>query len=177
MSQPVPAVSTLTVLRIGPCLLPFTVSYRTCHSAPTLPRLTHRYLGRRGCWTTAFNFAKLLFSLDPFADPHGAAFWLDFLAVKSNNGEWLISMLEQASTSPAAMAWHAYPGMAYAQALALRADEVSKKHGDHSESDLALQEAIKKFPQVVVPLADKIGASLPDGARGNKLFAIEAGYT
>ena len=23
------------------------------------------YLGRRGCWVTAFNFAKLLFSLDP----------------------------------------------------------------------------------------------------------------
>lgn len=23
------------------------------------------YLGRRGCWVTAFNFAKLLYALDP----------------------------------------------------------------------------------------------------------------
>lgn len=140
--------------------------------------MTHsRYLGRRGCWVTAFNFAKLLYSLDPFGDPHGAAFWLDFLAVKSNNGEWLISMLEQASSSTAAMVWHGYPGMAYAQALALRADEDAKKHGDHSESDSALQEAIRKFPQVVVPLADKISANIPNAARGKKETQIEAGYT
>jgi hypothetical protein len=38
-------------------------------------------------------------------------------------------MLEQSSTAPAAAAWHAYPGMAFAQALALRGDEVAKKHG------------------------------------------------
>lgn len=140
-------------------------------------RLRCRYLGRRGCWLTAFNFAKLLFSLDPLGDPHGAALWLDFLAVKSNNGEWLISMLEQASSHQAAMAWHGYPGMAYAQALALRADENAKKHGDHSESDLALQEAIKKFPQVVLPLADKIGANLLGSARTDQLLQMEAGYS
>ena len=75
------------------------------------------------------------------------------------------------------MLWHGYPGMAYAQALALRADEVTKKHGDRSESDLALQEAMKKFPQVIVPMADKIGANLPGAARTNKLLQIEAGYT
>ena len=86
-------------------------------------------------------------------------------------------MLEQAQSSPAAMVWHGYPGMAYAQALALRADEDAQKHGDRSESDLALQEAMKKFPQVIVPLADKIGASLPGAARTNKLLQIEAGYT
>ena len=139
--------------------------------------LRRRYLGRRGCWVTAFNFAKLLFSLDPFADPHGAAFWLDFLAVKSGNGEWLIQMLEQAEHTPAAAAWHGYPGMHFSQALALRADEKAKKHGDHSESDAALRDAIKTFPQVVLPLADKIGASLPDGARSHKLLQIEAGYS
>lgn len=140
-------------------------------------KLIRRYLGRRGCWLTAFNFAKLLYSLDPLGDPHGAALWLDFLAVKSNNGEWLISILEQASTNQAAMAWHGYPGMAYAQALALRADENAKKHGDHSESDLALQEAIKKFPQVVLPLADKLGANVSGAARTHKLLQIEAGYS
>ncbi|ORX41043.1 transcriptional repressor TCF25-domain-containing protein [Kockovaella imperatae] len=135
------------------------------------------YLGRRGCWITAFNFAKLLFSLDPIGDPHGASFWLDFLAVKSGNGEWLIQMLEQASVSTAAAAFHGYPGMAYAQALALRADETAKKHGDHSESDAALQDAIKTFPQVVIPLADKIGATVPDSSRSHPLLQIQASYT
>ena len=38
-------------------------------------------------------------------------------------------MLEQAASTPAAAAWHAYPGMAFGQALALRADENAKKHG------------------------------------------------
>lgn len=126
---------------------------------------------------TAFNFAKLLFSLDPEGDPHGAVFWLDFLAVKSGNGAWLLSMLEQGDTSPAAASWYAYPGMAYAKALALRADEESRKSKDHTKSDEALQEAISDFPQVVVPLADKIGASLPDKARSHPLLQIEAGYS
>ncbi|WWC92247.1 uncharacterized protein L201_007201 [Kwoniella dendrophila CBS 6074] len=135
------------------------------------------YLGRRGCWVTAFNFAKLLYALDPEGDPHGAAFWLDFLAIKSNNGPWLLSVLEQGETSPAAATWYAYPGMAYAKALAYRQEEESKKSKDHTKSDGALQEAITDFPQVVTLLADKIGASLPEGARSNPLLQIEAGYT
>ena len=118
---------------------------------------------------------------------------MDFLAVKSGNGEWLIQMLEQASVSDAAATWHGYPGMAYAQALSLRADEDSKKHGvrctavawfrladtkqDHSESDVSLQEAIKKFPQVIIPLADKIGAVVPDSARSHPLLQVEASYS
>lgn len=53
--------------------------------------------------------------------------WLDFLAVKSNNGAWLISILEQRDTTPAAAALHAYPGMAYGRALALRAQEDAAK--------------------------------------------------
>ncbi|WWC72536.1 uncharacterized protein I206_106498 [Kwoniella pini CBS 10737] len=135
------------------------------------------YLGRRGCWVTTFNFAKLLYALDPEGDPHGAVFWLDFLSVKSNNGPWLLSMLEQGDTSPAAANWYAYPGMAYAKALALRQEEESSKSKDHTRSDGALQEAITDFPQVVTLLADKIGASLPEGARSNPLLQVEAGYS
>ncbi|OWZ80850.1 cytoplasmic protein [Cryptococcus neoformans Bt85] len=135
------------------------------------------YLGRRGCWATAFNFAKLLFSLDPEGDHHGAAFWLDFLAIKSGNSSWLLSMINQGDSQPAAASWFAYPGMAYAKALALRMEEEKSKSQDHTESDQALREAITDFPQVVVPLADKIGASLPEGIRSEVLFSVEAGYS
>ncbi|XAO22280.1 hypothetical protein I312_101049 [Cryptococcus bacillisporus CA1280] len=135
------------------------------------------YLGRRGCWATAFNFAKLLFSLDPEGDHHGAAFWLDFLAIKSGNSSWLLSMIDQGDNQPAAASWLAYPGMAYAKALALRMEEDKNKNQDHTASDQALREAITDFPQVVVPLADKIGASLPEGVRSEALFNVQAGYS
>jgi hypothetical protein len=128
------------------------------------------YLGRRGCWNTAFNFAKLLFALDPEGDPHGAAFWLDFLAVKSGNGAWLLSMLDQRENSRAAALWHGYPGMAYARALALHAE-------DEEKATAALVEAMKAFPEAILLLADKVGASVPDNARGNKLLQTEAGYS
>lgn len=123
---------------------------------------------------TAFNFAKLLFSLDPQGDPHGAAFWLDFLAVKSGNSAWLLSMFEQ--DEQAAVAFDGYPGMAYAKALALRTREIQTKSKDRSASEVALQAAIWTFPQVVPLLADKIGASLPAGVRSHPLLAVEAGY-
>lgn len=102
------------------------------------------YLGRRGCWVTAFNFAKLLFSLDPMVsradslsnspcllthqnDPHGAAFWLDFLAIKSGNHAWLLSMFEEQGEQFPAAVFQGYPGMAFAYALACRAREDAEK--------------------------------------------------
>lgn len=85
-------------------------------------------------------------------------------------------MINQGDSQPAAASWFAYPGMAYAKALALRMEEEKNKSQDHTESDQALREAITDFPQVVVPLADKIGASLPEGIRSEVLFSVEAGY-
>jgi hypothetical protein len=125
-------------------------------------------------------------------DPHGAAFWLDFLAVKSGNGQWLLSTLEQGvHSNSAAASLSAFPGMAYAGALAVRAREKEDKSTvrlnlpdgrrspakDHTASDETLRQAMKTFPQVIVPLADKIGASLPDGARRHAELQIEAGYS
>ncbi|GMK54602.1 hypothetical protein CspeluHIS016_0111880 [Cutaneotrichosporon spelunceum] len=169
------------------CLVPgFNVQSGSCRldfdfveNRPMFTAL-HRiisYLGRRGCWVTAFNFAKLLFSLDPEGDPHGAALWLDFLAVKANQGSWLLQMLEMRETSRAAALWHGYPGMGWARALALRQEEDSRKDKEHKESTAALVQAMKTFPEVVVLLADKIGANIPNEARSKPLLQIEVGYT
>lgn len=135
------------------------------------------YLGRRGVWVTAFNFAKLLFSLDPEGDPHAIALWLDFLAVKAGQGQWLLQMLEMRDNSRAAALWHGYPGMAYGRALALRQEEDSRKDKQHEASTAALITAFKTFPEVIVLLADKLGASIPPAARTSPLTAVEAGYT
>lgn len=169
------------------CLVPgFNVSSGACRldfdHVENRPMFTamHRiisYLGRRGCWVTAFNFGKLLFAMDPEGDPHGSAFWLDFLAIKSGNGPWLLSMLEQRETTRAVALWFGYPGMAYAKALALRADEDARKDKAHQASSEALATAIRTFPEVVVLLGDKIGADLPAAARMHSLMGVEAGYT
>jgi hypothetical protein len=60
-------------------------------------------------------------------DPHGAAFWLDFLAVKSGNPGWIISMMEESSSWEPASLFKGYPGMAYGLALARRAQETVDK--------------------------------------------------
>ena len=47
-------------------------------------------LQRRGCVRTAFEFARLLYALDPWTDPHGALLHLEFLAIKSGMEEWML---------------------------------------------------------------------------------------
>ncbi|KAK4684026.1 transcription factor 25, partial [Tremellales sp. Uapishka_1] len=136
------------------------------------------YLARRGCWVTAFNFAKLLFALDPEGDPHAAGLWLDFMAIKSGNIAWLKSImnLDMAAVSTGIMQLQALPGMVYNHALGLRIEEEKNKTKDHIESDKALRAAMIRYPQVVVLLADKIGASVPSELRSNPLFEVQGGY-
>ena len=43
---------------------------------------------KRGCFRTAFEWARILFSLNPYEDPHGALGWLEFLSGKCGIGEW-----------------------------------------------------------------------------------------
>lgn len=60
-------------------------------------------------------------------DPHGSAFWLDFLAIKSGNHAWILSMFEEQSGQMPAAVFQGYPGMAFAYALACRVREDSQK--------------------------------------------------
>lgn len=60
-------------------------------------------------------------------DPHGAAFWLDFLAIKSGNHAWVLSMFEDHSEQYPVAVFQGYPGMAFAYALACRAREDAEK--------------------------------------------------
>ena len=91
-------------------------------------------LQRRGIYRTAFEFARLLLSLDPWSDPHGAYLHLDFLAIKSGMQSWLLSFsrlfapvvfeASELDESPfSQMPVIALPGWAYARALALRGED------------------------------------------------------
>jgi len=83
-------------------------------------------LQRRGCVRASFEFARLLYGLDPWNDPHGAIFHLEYLAIKANMYQWLLDLydtfLDQFSTS-ARLNPSVLPGWAYARALALKLAE------------------------------------------------------
>ncbi|KAH7880601.1 transcriptional repressor TCF25-domain-containing protein [Lentinula edodes] len=138
-------------------------------------------LQRRGCMRTAFEFAKLLYSLDPWGDPHGAVLHLDFLALKAGMSQWLLDVfalfesnfVEKSSTSPQKSLRvdpSVLPGWAYAKALALK---LSDKEGGESAGTAALIEAADSFPSVVPLLADKLDVMLSASIRGHRDFRIE----
>lgn len=111
-----------------------------------------RHLARRGLWQTAFNYGKILLSLDPHVrqsrmkvhfrandfnagfldktDPHGSLLWLDFLAVKANNVDWLDQVAETMDVSH-------LPGFAYNRALGLRIKAQGKVSRFSDDLDIA----------------------------------------
>ncbi|KAJ3745934.1 transcriptional repressor TCF25-domain-containing protein [Lentinula raphanica] len=141
-------------------------------------------LQRRGCMRTAFEFAKLLYSLDPWGDPHGAVFHLDFLALKSGMPQWLLDVysLFEANSSGSSfksaqktlrMDPSVLPGWTYARALALK---LSDKEQDRNSSTAALVEAATSFPSVIPLLADKLDVALPASIRSHRDFRIETDF-
>lgn len=88
-------------------------------------------LQRRGCARTAFEFARLLYSLDPWSDPHGALLHLEFLAIKAGMEQWLLETWDFFTTNGPfsnRMQPNFLPGWTYARALALFITE--QKKGD-----------------------------------------------
>jgi hypothetical protein len=53
------------------------------------------FVARKGCWLTAFNYCKLLYSLDPIRDPLGAMLSIDLFAIKAGETKWLIEFYNQ----------------------------------------------------------------------------------
>jgi len=136
--------------------------------------------GRRGTWRTALEWCKLVLGLDT-TDPHGMLLWIDYLAVKSKQTEWLLAFLdayeawmceqteqhmdnvrartpldhEKAAaqeTWDGALDWSV--GLCYARALAMRS--VNKEAGR-----AALRLAMARHPRAAILLADKLDVSVP----------------
>ncbi|RCH81654.1 Transcription factor 25, partial [Rhizopus stolonifer] len=111
-----------------------------------------QFLTRRGCWKTAFEFNKLLFSLDPDTDPLGALLSLDYHALSSRDYDYILKMVSEYKTAgdlyPVDL--KNMPNFAYSAAYA------QFKLGQE-ESSKTLQEAIHKFPFVYCRLLEKLG--------------------
>ena len=88
-------------------------------------------LYRRGCTRTAFEFAKLLYSLDPWTDPHGSLLHLDGLAVKAGMHDWILEVWEFFETNPDGFTSRltpiVLPGWWYTRALAMKIQEDATK--------------------------------------------------
>ncbi|KAJ7916300.1 transcriptional repressor TCF25-domain-containing protein [Mycena leptocephala] len=136
-------------------------------------------LQRRGCVRTAFEFARLLLSLDPANDPHGALLHLDFLAIKTGMGQWLLDMFDLYSTRRSSpQTKEREPIRAFCPDG--RTPEhwrfgppKAKTSQDPTAGTAALIEAIRDFPSVVPLLADKLDVSLPNTIRSHRDFKIE----
>jgi Transcriptional repressor TCF25 len=91
-------------------------------------------LQRRGCFRTAFEFARLLYSLDPWNDPFGAVFHLDYLSVRTGMHQWLLDVFdhfaglrERGIHHKARLDPSLLPGWVYSRALALRMNKVKRR--------------------------------------------------
>ncbi|RKO90241.1 transcriptional repressor TCF25-domain-containing protein, partial [Blyttiomyces helicus] len=110
------------------------------------------YVARKGCWRTAFEYAKLLFSLDPVDDPLGTLLSIDFYALKAKEFTWILRAWREWNPPDDMLKVH--PNWMYSRALAQW--EVESAHGkDHTESSHMLQQAIWIFPSVVPMLYEK----------------------
>ena len=96
-------------------------------------RIVHRNLTvnsdlhRRGCTRTAFEFAKLLYSLDPWTDPHGSLLHIDGLAIKAGTHDWILDVWEYFETNRDGLVGRltptVLPGWWYTRALAMKLRE------------------------------------------------------
>ncbi|GMT28907.1 hypothetical protein PFISCL1PPCAC_20204, partial [Pristionchus fissidentatus] len=111
--------------------------------------ILHRYiffLERRRSFNTALNYCKLLFSLDPVKDPVGTMLFMDSLALKGKQYEWLNKVYEQGKT------WknlHLLPNWQYSIALAAF-------YTQDESADEKLEHALTAFPSVFVAIANAI---------------------
>lgn len=108
------------------------------------------FVSSRACYKTALEFAKLILSLDQ-DDPLGILLLLDFLATRSQQYKWFISVYEELEPKKNLSQ---LPNWAFGVAVArFYAAEESDK--DFAKADASLQEALIMFPGVLHSLLDK----------------------
>lgn len=130
-----------------------------------------QFLGRRGCWRTAFEFNKLLLSLDPTHDELGSLLAIDFYALKAQEYSYLLRLYDRLKDDHQLQK---LPSFAYSVALAQFHLEQNSLEGgssnQHEKSSKLLQRAILMFPTAVPLLADLGGFSTDSEMAGEPAF-------
>ena len=84
---------------------------------------------------TSFEFARLLYGLDPWNDPHGAVFHLEYLSIKAGMHQWFLDAYDvfadrwsDSSEKPdTRLNPSLLPGWGYSRALAMKIMEDNAK--------------------------------------------------
>ncbi|KAL0091440.1 transcriptional repressor TCF25-domain-containing protein [Phycomyces blakesleeanus] len=121
-----------------------------------------QFLTRRGCWRTAFEFNKLLFSLDPTADALGAILSMDYYALNAKDYDYVLRLTSEwkmdGKIYPTSLT--SLPNFAFSSAYS-KFKLSGEAEGRESECSKMLQKAIQRFPLVASRLLEKLGDSEP----------------
>lgn len=117
-----------------------------------------QFLTKRGCYRTALEFSKILWSLDPLVDPLGVRMIADFLAVQSGQYAWFETVYNEiAVEAPWLANWH------FSQALMY----FVRGHDGVEKATQLLQQAILSNPWMIPRLADACGLQIDEDAWRN----------
>lgn len=97
-------------------------------------------LGQRGTWRTAYEWAKLVLSLDPEGDPYRICLFLDQLALRGGQSEHLL--LLSRSSFYADDLWRSRPNIDISSALA----EFKLKQAQNSRA--SLRASVENYPWI-----------------------------
>ena len=115
-------------------------------------------LGMRGLWRTAFEWGKLLLSLDPKEDRYRIVLMIDQLALRARQPQALASLIESYFFR---YRWRDYPNIALAHGLAYF------QLGEVDRGKELLLSATKRFPWVVARLFQELNVEkLPPSVWG-----------
>ena len=108
-------------------------------------------IGQRGCYRTALEFCKLLYSLDLENDPLAVILMMDFYAIRAQEYAWFIDFFNYYEPKKNLSQ---LPNFAYAIALAHFHQSKLDSVPLHQADDY-LQKALLMFPAVLIPLLEK----------------------
>ncbi|XP_059164904.1 ribosome quality control complex subunit TCF25-like [Physella acuta] len=108
-------------------------------------------LGRRGCNRTAFEFCKVLLSIDPVDDPLDCMSMIDYYALRSEQYDHLVRLEAEVLTKES---MRRVPN--FAMSIPLAHYHIAMRNGtDTTVADLKLQDALLFFPVMLMPLLDQ----------------------
>jgi len=134
------------------------------------------YVSKKGCHRTALEFCKLLYSLDPEADPFACLLLIDFLSLRSSEFDFLLRFYRELEP---AKNLSQLPNFAFSVALAQFHLEVEECPTESStpKADNFLQSALLQFPTVLHHLLDKCSVSPDPRVEKHPHFSLTKEYS
>lgn len=131
------------------------------------------YVFQRGCSRTALELCKVLLNLDPDEDPLCVLLFIDFFALQAGEYTFLLQLFSE---------WEGHknlsqlPNFSYSLAMA-HFELASSGNKDLAIADSMLQDALVKFPSVLMLLLQKCSVQPDEKVLNHNFFTTEATKT